>query len=113
MRGPIPLPDAEVVERCAIVRAMLAVEQIADCPDFLRSRVLRWAGEADAAGFDLLALGWPDDKHCFAIAPRTATGAPVLLAPPAILAAYRHALKDPHACKVFYPLAEHCQGGAQ
>lgn len=104
---PIPLPDAEVVERCTIVRAFAAVELLADCPPCMCSRVDRWAEDASAAGLDLLALGWPDKTHCFALAPPTATGAPTMLAPPAILAAYRHGLRDRQARTLFQPLGEH------
>lgn len=111
-RGPIPLPDAEVVARCTIVRALFAVDQIADCTDYFRSRVLRWAGEADASGLDLLALGWPDKKHCFALAPRTESGSPVLLEAAAILAAYRHALNDPRTQRLFnVPRCDSIGGG--
>ncbi len=108
-RGPIPLPDAEVISSGITVRAMSAIEQIADCPDFFRARVMRWSTDANAAGYDLLAIGWPDKQHCFAIVPCTASGAPTALSRAGMLAAYHHALRDPHARVLFAPLAEHLE----
>jgi hypothetical protein len=96
-----------------IVRAASIIEQIEDCPDFLRSRVLRWANDADATGFELLAIGWPDKKHCFAVTPPQNVAATAVLNPDGILAAYRHAMRDPHAKTLFAALSCHLSEGGK
>lgn len=110
-RIPIPLPDGEVVSCYTSARVLSPFHSLSQYPDSIRTRVLRWALQADAAGLDVLMLVWPDNHFCFSIVPRNANNIPAMLAQPAILAAYRHALNDPHARKLFYPLGEHVGRG--
>lgn len=110
-RAAIPLPDAEAVTCYTSARVLSPYHSLSQYPDSIRARVLRWALEADAAGLDVLMFVWPDGCFCFALVPRCAADTPAMLAPPAILAAYRHALSDPHARKLFHPLGEHIERG--
>ncbi len=70
LAAPIPLPDAEVVSCYTSARVLSPFHSLAQYPDSIRARVLRWALEADATGLDLLMLVWPDNYSCFAIVPR-------------------------------------------
>jgi len=100
----IPLPDAEVTQRCTIVRANFAIGLLAGCPDSICSRVTSWANSAPTLGLDLIALGWPDENYCFALVTPHPNGSAITLAPAAVLAAYRHALCDPKNPKTFQRL---------
>lgn len=107
--SPIPLPDAEVVSCFTSARVLSPHHSLSQYPDSIRALVYCWALEADAAYLDILMLAWPDNHFCFAVVPRSTGDIPALLAPPAILAAYRHALSDRHAHKLFYPQGEHIE----
>lgn len=98
----IPLPDAEVVNRCIIRRALPPDPM--SWPPSLQSRVVHLAKGAGVVGLVVLVLSWPDSHHCIAIVPNDNSEVLPVLERPAILAAYRHALRDPYARELFYPL---------
>ncbi len=107
--SPIPLPDVEAIDRCIIRRALSSDQD--SWPPSLRSRVLQLADEAKAVNLNTLVLSWPDSHHCIAIVPWADPGHLPSLERTVILAAYRHALRDPHAQELFYPLGNICGGG--
>lgn len=103
-RRPIPLSDDEAVERCTIVRALYFVGDLVRSDSvFARASLNSWARTAHTSRLDLLALGWPEKVSCFVLAPRAPGGEIPALDRESILAAYRHALRDPHASKLLYP----------
>ncbi len=105
-RTSIPLPDAEVVSCYTSARVLSSFNSLSQYPNSIRARALSWALEADTTGRDVLMLIWPDYHFCFAIVHRNFYDIPAMLALPSILAAYRYAMNDQHAHKLFYPLSE-------
>lgn len=98
----IPLPDADAIARCIIQRAIPALDRKAIPFLFLKwFRAICWAIDAITIDAELFLFTWPDGAHCFALLPELPEHTSLNLTPQALIAAYRHALEDPLAYRLF------------